>query len=152
MANYNKAILMGNLTRDPELRYTPGGTAVVNLRLAVNRRFRDRSGEQKDEVCFVTVVVWDKQAELCNQYLQKGRAVFVEGRLQSRSFEDASGNKRNVLEVRAERVQFLGARPAPFTGAKDASVVSEAVPGSSSEEAWLEGAKEETKEETNEVE
>ena len=137
---------MGNLTRDPELRYTPGGTAVVNLRLAVNRRFRDRSGEQKDEVCFVTVVVWDKQAELCNQYLQKGRPVFIEGRLQSRSFEDASGNKRNVLEVRAERIQFLGTRPVPSMNAKDVEAVSEATSDSLREEAWLEGVKEETNE------
>lgn len=140
MANYNKVILMGNLTRDPELRYTPAGIAVVNLRLAVNRRFRDRGGEQKDEVCFLTVVVWDKQAELCNQYLQKGRAVFVEGRLQSRSFEDSSGNKRNVLEVRAERVQFLGPRPA-----RPEEKIPEVEPGQapehSTEETWLEEAK-----------
>ncbi len=144
MANYNKVILMGNLTRDPELRYTPGGTAVVNLRLAVNRRFRDRNGEQKDEVCFVTAVVWDKQAELCNQYLQKGRPVFVEGRLQSRSFEDSSGNKRNILEVRAERIQFLGTRPtAPAVSTKEVGA-GEDVHQPSSEETWLEGAEGET--------
>jgi len=107
MANLNKVFLIGNLTRDPELRYTPQGTAVANLRMAVNRRFRDRTGEQKEETCFVTVVVWDKQAETCNQYLSKGKSVFVEGRLISRSWEDNSGQKRNVLEVRAERVQFL---------------------------------------------
>lgn len=148
MANYNKVILMGNLTRDPELRYTPSGTAVVNLRLAVNRRFRDRSGEQRDEVCFVTAVVWNKQAELCNQYLQKGRPVLVEGRLQSRSFEDSAGNKRNVLEVRAERVQFLGARPAPSPDTKEISAGLEeehgSAQGSPSEEAWLGGDQEET--------
>jgi len=144
MANYNKVILMGNLTRDPELRYTPSGTAVVNLRLAVNRRFRDRSGEQREETCFVTAVVWDKQAELCNQYLQKGRPVFVEGRLQSRSFEDASGNRRNVLEVRAERVQFLGARPTPSVSTKEIGVGQEEIPEPSSEEAWLGGAEGET--------
>ncbi|MFC1658471.1 single-stranded DNA-binding protein [Candidatus Omnitrophota bacterium] len=146
MANYNKVILMGNLTRDPELRYIPSGTAVVNLRLAVNRRFRDRSGEQRDEVCFVTAVVWDKQAELCNQYLQKGRPVFVEGRLQSRTFEDASGNKRNVLEVRAERVQFLGTRTGsgPAEGKKDAGSGLEETPNPSSEESWLGTAEEGT--------
>jgi single-strand DNA-binding protein len=135
---------MGNLTRDPELRYIPAGTAVVNLRLAVNRRFRDRNGEQKDEVCFVTAVVWDKQAELCNQYLQKGRSVLVEGRLQSRTFEDASGNKRNVLEVRAERVQFLGPRPAPSASTKDVSAGSEESAEPSSGEAWLGEAQGET--------
>ncbi|MGD9014446.1 MAG: single-stranded DNA-binding protein [Candidatus Omnitrophota bacterium] len=137
MANYNKVILMGNLTRDPELRYIPSGTAVVNLRLAVNRRFRDRSGEQRDEVCFVTVVAWDKQAELCNQYLQKGRPVFVEGRLQSRTFEDSSGNKRNVIEVRAERIQFLGTRAAPAVSTKDVSIDQAGIPESTSEDSWL---------------
>jgi len=144
MANYNKVILMGNLTRDPELRYIPSGTAVVNLRLAVNRRFRDRSGEQRDEVCFLTVVVWDKQAELCNQYLQKGRPVFVEGRLQSRTFEDASGNKRNVIEVRAERIQFLGTRPVSAESKKDADAGFQDIPDSTSEESWLGTAEGET--------
>lgn len=113
MASLNKVFLIGNLTRDPELRYTPSGVAVVNLRLAVNRRFRDRNGEQKEEVCFVTVTAWDKQAEVCNQYLSKGRPVFVEGRLQSRSWEDKEGQKRNVLDIKAERVQFLGSAKAP---------------------------------------
>ncbi|MCX7661422.1 MAG: single-stranded DNA-binding protein, partial [Candidatus Omnitrophica bacterium] len=72
MANLNKVFLMGNLTRDPELRYTPQGTAVVNLRLAVNRRFKDKNNNLKEETCFITVVVWDKQAESCNQFLRKG--------------------------------------------------------------------------------
>jgi single-strand DNA-binding protein len=79
MASLNKVLLIGNLTKDPELRYTPNGTAVTNLRIAVNRKFKDRSGELKEDTCFVTVTAWDKQAEICNQYLQKGRAVFVEG-------------------------------------------------------------------------
>lgn len=112
MANFNKVLLMGNLTKDPELRYTPQGTAVVNLRLAVNRKFRDRNQELKEDVCFITIVAWDKQAEVCNQYLQKGSPVFVEGRLQSRSWEDNTGQKRSVIEVRAERVQFLSKAPA----------------------------------------
>ena len=111
MASLNKVFLIGNLTRDPELRYTPNGTAVTNLRIAVNRQFKDRAGELKKETCFLTVVVWDKQAEASSQFLQKGRPVFVEGKLQSRSWEDASGQKRNVLEVRADRIQFLGAPP-----------------------------------------
>lgn len=108
MANFNKVFLMGNLTKDPELRYTPQGTAVVNLRLAVNRKFRNRNQELKEETCFVTAVVWDKQAESCNQYLHKGSPIFIEGRLQSRSWEDNAGQKRNTIEIRAERVQFLG--------------------------------------------
>ncbi len=107
MANFNKVMLMGNLTRDPEMRYTPQGTAVANLGLAVNRVWKDKAGGEKKDVCFVTVVTWDKQAEVCNQYLRKGSPVFVEGRLQSRSWEDKTGQKRSVLEVRAERVQFL---------------------------------------------
>lgn len=108
MANLNKVFLIGNLTRDPELRYTPGGTAVANLGIAVNRRFKDSSGELKEEVCFLTVTVWDKQAEACCQYLKKGRPVFVEGVLQSRFWETSDGQKRSAIDVRAERVQFLG--------------------------------------------
>ncbi len=108
MANLNKVLIIGNLTRDPELRYTPSGTAVANLRIAVNRRYKDKSGESKDEVCYLTVVTWDKQAEVCNQYLRKGSPLFVEGRLQSRSWDGPDGKKRNVVEIRAERVQFLG--------------------------------------------
>ncbi len=109
MANLNKVFLIGNLTRDPELRYTPGGTAVANLGLAVNRKFKDSTGELKEEVCFLTVTVWDKQAEACCQYLSKGRPVFVEGVLQSRFWETSDGQKRSAIDVRAERVQFLGA-------------------------------------------
>jgi single-strand DNA-binding protein len=111
MANLNKVLLIGNLTKDPELRYTPSGTAVANLRMATNRKFKDRSGELKDEACFVTVVAWDKQAEVCNQYLHKGSPLFVEGRLQSRSWDGPDGKKRSVIEVRAERIQFLGGAP-----------------------------------------
>ncbi len=118
MANLNKVFLIGNLTRDPEIRYTPGGTAVANLGLAVNRRFKDSSGELKEEVCFLTVTVWDKQAEACCQYLQKGRPVFVEGVLQSRFWETSDGQKRSALDVRAERVQFLG----PYNVSKNQEV------------------------------
>lgn len=108
MANLNKVFLIGNLTRDPELRYTPAGVAVANLGLAVNRRFRDKTGELKEDVCFLTVTVWDKQAEACCQYLQKGSPIFVEGVLQSRTWETNDGQKRSTIDVRAERVQFLG--------------------------------------------
>lgn len=112
MASLNKVLLIGNLTKDPELRYTPNGTAVANLRIAVNRKFKDRTGELKEDTCFVTITVWDKQAETCSQYLQKGRAIFVEGILQSRSWETPEGQKRSTMDVRAERIQFLpGGRP-----------------------------------------
>lgn len=108
MASLNKVLLIGNLTKDPELRYTPNGTAVANLRLAVNRKFKDRTGELKEDTCFITITAWDKQAEICNQYLNKGRPVFVEGILQSRSWETGDGQKRSTIDVRAERIQFLG--------------------------------------------
>jgi len=111
MASLNRVLLIGNLTKDPELRYTPNGTAVTNLRLAVNRKFKDKTGELKEDTCFVTVTAWDKQAEICNQYLQKGRSVFIEGILQSRSWETNDGQKRSTIDVRAERIQFLGGGP-----------------------------------------
>lgn len=108
MANYNRSLLMGNLTRDPELRYIPSGSAVVTLRMAINRNYKSQSGEQKEEVTFVNVVVWGKQAENCAEYLAKGSSVFVEGRLQSRQWETDDGQKRSILEVVADRVQFIG--------------------------------------------
>src|SRR5271154_795855 len=109
MASYNKVLLMGNLTRDPEVKYTPKGTALANLGLAVNRVYTTESGEQKEEVTFIDIEVWGRQAETAGQYLSKGRPVFVEGRLKLDSWEDKeSGQKRNKLKVVAERVQFLG--------------------------------------------
>ena len=107
MVSLNRVLLIGNLTKDPELRYIPSGTPVANLRLAVNSAFKDQSGQRKEETCFVTVVVWSRQAEICQQYLKKGRSIFVEGRLVYRSWE-AEGQKRSTMEVRADRVQFLG--------------------------------------------
>jgi len=144
MASLNKVFLMGNLTKDPELRYTPQGVAVVNLRLAVNRKFRNKNQELKEEVCFITAVAWNKQAETCNQYLHKGSALFVEGRLQSRSWEDNAGQKRSVIEVRAERVQFLGA-PSPKGVTEQPEEVQ--VPAEPTTEAtWLEEKEEEINE------
>ena len=137
MANLNKVLLIGNLTRDPELRYTPQGTAVANLRLAINRKFRDKSQELKEETCFITVVVWDKQAETCNQYLHKGRQVFIEGRLQSRSWEDNAGQKRSVIEVRAERIQFLGGPLNKEQEPRPEESLPGPLPGPSTQEAWL---------------
>ncbi len=112
MPNYNKVLLMGNLTRDPELRFTTSGAPVTNLRIAVNRVFTDGTGERKEEVCFLTVVVWGKQAESCAEYLTKGRPVFVEGRLRTRNIQSQNEEEKNrtVLEVIADRVQFLGGR------------------------------------------
>ena len=110
MASLNKVFLIGNLVRPPELRYTPSGTAVADMRIAVNRSFTTQGGEKRDDTCFLTVVVWGKQAEACGEYLDKGRPIMVEGRLQTREWETKDGQKRNVVEVVAERVQFLGAR------------------------------------------
>ena len=107
-ANVNKVFLIGNLTRDPELRYVPSGTAVATFGIAVNRVFSDQSGQKKEDTCFIRVVVWGRRAEVCGEYLSKGRQVFVEGRLQSRSWEDSNGQKRQTVEVVANDVQFLG--------------------------------------------
>ena len=117
MASLNKVLLIGNLTKPPELRYTPSGTAVADMRLAVNRNYTTQTGEKREEACFLTVVVWGKQAEACGEYLDKGRPILVEGRLQTREWETKDGQKRNVVEVVAERVQFLGARGKEAVGA-----------------------------------
>ncbi len=105
MASFNKVLLMGNLTRDPELRYTSGGAAVASFGLAVNRKFK-QGEEWKEDVCFVDITVWAKQGENCAQYLNKGSLVFIEGRLNFQTWE-TDGQKRNKLEVVANNVQFL---------------------------------------------
>ncbi|MFY9401962.1 MAG: single-stranded DNA-binding protein [Candidatus Omnitrophota bacterium] len=137
MASYNKVLLVGNLTKDPELRYTPQGAAVANLRLAVNRRYKDKNQELKEEVCFITAVVWNKQAETCNQYLHKGSSLLVEGRLQSRSWEDNAGVKRNIIEVRAERVQFLGSPGQAKSQGVSEEHLEEVSTEPSTESTWL---------------
>ena len=122
MASLNKVLLIGNLTRPPELRYTPSGTAVSDLRLAVNRNYSTQGGEKREETCFLTVVVWGKQAESCGEYLDKGSQVFVEGRLQTRDWEGKDGQKRTVTEVVAERVQFMSRAKGAPTAAVSAAV------------------------------
>ena len=112
MANLNKVLLIGNLTRDPEPRFTPSGTQVTTFDLAVNRDYRTKEGEKKRETCFVTIETWGRQAETCAEYLRKGSSVFVEGRLKFRNWETQTGEKRSKLEVTAERIQFLGSRRA----------------------------------------
>lgn len=107
MANLNRVFLIGNLTRDPELRYVPSGTAVCNFGLAVNSVYNTQQGEKKEVVCFVRIVAWGRTAELCGEYLSKGSPIFIEGRLQYRSWDSANGEKRSTLEVRADRIQFL---------------------------------------------
>jgi single-strand DNA-binding protein len=107
MASLNKVLLIGNLTRDPELRYIPSGSAVTSFTIAMNRVYKLQTGEKKEEVSFVRVVVWGRLAEVCNDYLKKGNPVFVEGRLQSRSWDGPDGQKKSTIEVIAMNIQFL---------------------------------------------
>jgi len=106
----NRVFIVGNLTKDPELRKTMNGTPVANFRIASSRRFRDSFGNQKEEVCYVGVVAWQRLAEACFDYLRKGSAVFVEGELQSRNWETEDGNKRSMIEIHAHKIQFLDRR------------------------------------------
>jgi single-strand DNA-binding protein len=117
MAGLNNVVLIGNLTRDPELRYTPSGLPVATLRLAVNRNFTNQQGEIETD--YFNVIVWRNQAEKCAEYLSKGRQVAITGRLQSRSWEANDGQKRSVVEVVADRVVFLGRRDRQEGGVSD---------------------------------
>jgi single-strand DNA-binding protein len=109
MASFNKVILLGNLTRDPEIRYTPKGSAVCDLGIAVNRQYTLENGERREEVTYVDVVLWARLAEIAAEYLKKGRPVFIEGRLQLDTWDDKqSGQKRSKLRVIGENMQMLG--------------------------------------------
>ena len=120
MASFNKVILLGNLTKDPELKKTPSGVSVARLRLAVNETFSDRqSGQPKEVVCYVDISVWDRQAESCGKYLQRGSQILVEGRLIYDEWKNQQGETRSRISVRADRVQFLNTnsqRPANGQG------------------------------------
>jgi single-strand DNA-binding protein len=118
MANFNRVLLIGNLTRDPEVRYTPKGTAVADIGLAVNRSVPSEDGERREEVTFIDVTLWGRQAEIAEQYLKKGRSVFIEGRLQLDSWDDKqTGQKRSRLKVVGENLQMLGSRQDSESGA-----------------------------------
>jgi len=132
MANYNKVFLMGNLTRDPEIRYTPSGSSVVKFGLAVNRKYRGRTQEMVEETTFVDIEGWGKQAETFNQYMSKGRPVFVEGRLRLDSWEGKDGQKRNKLVVVMENFQFLGSGAGAGAGAGTGAVRGAPAPARSS--------------------
>jgi single-strand DNA-binding protein len=122
MASYNKVVLLGNLTRDPELRYTPKGSAVARLGLAVNRTYKTESGETMEEVTFIDIDAWGKQAELIAQYLRKGNPLFVEGRLKLDQWDDKnSGQKVSKLRVVMENFQFIGGRAEGGAGAPPAA-------------------------------
>jgi single-strand DNA-binding protein len=122
MVSFNKVILMGNLTRDPEVRYMPSGVAVVTLGLAVNNKYKKQDGQVKEDVCFVDVSVFDKQAENCGKYLSKGQGVVVDGRLSQRSWEGEDGQKRNKHEVIAQSIQFLPKRSGSQEGGEKGDV------------------------------
>ena len=134
MANLNKVFLIGNLTRDPELRYVSNGIPVATFGLAVNRTYTTQTNERKEEVCFINIVVWGKQAESCNQYLTKGKLVFVEGRLHYRTWE-TEGQKRSILEVKADRVQFLDRSGSRASSTEEVSQFSETSSASTANDA-----------------
>lgn len=136
----NKVFLIGNLTRDPEMRYIPSGQAVTTFTVATNRTYAAASGEKKEEASFVRIVTWGRSAETCNEYLKKGSQVCVEGRLQSRSWQAQDGSKRSSIEVVAQSVQFLG-RAGGGRGGSGAEDVSEG--GGESFEAKAESFKSE---------
>ena len=119
MGSVNKVILVGNLGADPELRYTNTGTAVANLRIATNEQWTDKNGERQSRTEWHNIVAWGKLGEICGKYLKKGRSIYVEGRLQTRTWDDQSGQKRYTTEVVAQVMQMLGGRPGE--GGSDAS-------------------------------
>ncbi|MBW2713404.1 MAG: single-stranded DNA-binding protein [Deltaproteobacteria bacterium] len=108
MASINKVILIGNLGRDPELKYTQSGQAVCNFSIATTEKWKGKDGQMQEKTEWHRIVAWGKTGELCSQYLSKGRPVYIEGRLQTRDWEDKDGNKRQTTEINANTVQFLG--------------------------------------------
>ena len=129
MANLNRVLLIGNLTRDPEVKYTPKGTAVVDIGIAVNRVYSGEDGEKKEEVTFIDVTLWARQAEVAQEYLKKGRQVFIEGRLQLDTWDDKqTGQKRSRLRVVAENMQMLGSRGESEAGSTAASTQRRTTP------------------------
>jgi single-strand DNA-binding protein len=124
-ASLNKVLLMGNLTRDPEVKYTPKGTAVGDLAIAINDSYKAQDGTIKETVTYVDIEVWGRQAETCKQYLTKGRPIFVEGQLRLDQWETPQGDKKSRLKVRADRVQFLGSPGGGGGGARSGAPAAE---------------------------
>ena len=131
MANFNKVLLMGNLTRDPDVRTTPSGMKIAKLGLAVNRRFRTRDDEAREETTFVDIDAFGKQAEIIERYCQKGSPLFVEGRLRLDQWESNTGEKRSKLAVVLENFQFLGSSPSQDHGSARESGSSKKAPSES---------------------
>lgn len=127
--NFNKAFVLGNVTRDPELRTTPSGQSVCSFGLATNRVWRNQAGERQEQVEFHNIVAWGRLAQTCSQYLKKGSLVFIEGRIQTRSWQDQSGQKRYRTEIVAETMQ-LGPRPAGGQAVGAAASAGESQPAS----------------------
>ena len=115
----NKVILIGNLGADPEMRFTKAGTAVCNIRLATNEGYKDKEGVWQEKTEWHRVIVWGKQAETCGEYLKKGRQAYIEGRIGTREWEDDNGNKRQITEVTADKVTFLGGATGSKGGGAD---------------------------------
>jgi single-strand DNA-binding protein len=134
MLEMNKVFLIGNLTRDPDIRYIPSGTAVSEFDIGVNRRFKNKGGETKDETLFITIQAWAKTAEFCSQYLKKGRRVFIEGRLHQDTWEAQDGTKRQRIRVVADRVQFADPKPAAAPAAAEAAEPVSEAPGEAAPE------------------
>ena len=128
MAGINKVILIGNLGKDPELRYTPSGTAVASFSLATSEKWKDRDGNMQDKTEWHNIVVWGRQAEIAKEYLAKGRQVYIEGRIQTRSWDDKDGNKRYTTEIIAQRLNFLGSRGDQGGGGSSSDAPPEAPP------------------------
>ena len=126
----NKVILVGRLGQDPEVRYTQGGTPVANLRIATDETWKDQSGERQQRTEWHTVVLWRRLAEICGQYLSKGRLVYIEGKLQTRSWQDREGNKRYSTEVQADNMVMLGSRSEEGQAAPAAQPAAAASPDS----------------------
>ncbi len=126
MTGFNRVVLVGNLTRDPELRQIPSGTAVADLGMATNEKYKNRDGQTVESTCFVDIVTWGKQAQVCGQYLAKGSSILVEGRLQFDQWKASDGQNRHKLRVRADRIQFLG-KPAHAEGARHTAAATTAV-------------------------
>jgi single-strand DNA-binding protein len=126
MASLNKVMLIGNVTRDPEVKYTPKGSAVADIGLAINRTYQNQGGEKVEEVTYLDVELWGRLAEIAGEYAKKGRSIFIEGRLRMDSWEDKqSGQKRNRLKVVGEGLQLLGSRPSGPSGSAGTDVETE---------------------------
>jgi len=127
MGSVNKAILIGNLGKDPEIRYTPSGQAVASFSIATKERWRDKDGQPQERTDWHNIVAWGRQGEIAKDYLKKGSPVYIEGRIQNRSYDDKDGNKRYISEIVVQRLQLLGARP-------EGAAAAQGAPGKPAEE------------------